>query len=244
MPLNKSSATPAQLWIGSQASLIKYVERYLQQIFCTHNACTTCSLCIQIQQRQHYACLWFDPESSYTLDSIKPFFTTIARSLDNQQQFFFIFNHSDYLSIACANSLLKSIEEPPPGYHIIFLAQHLQAVAPTIRSRCTMVTIDANALHETINNLVPFFTTRQTPDFESFMQILDKSALDDRTTLTILEQILDYWLIKYKTAKTTSEQEDNQKIIDALELLNYALQKPPMPGSSKLFWKNLFLKML
>lgn len=235
-----NSSSPAQLWIGSDAFVSIYAEQYLQRIYCLQKGCRNCTICVQISQRQHHACLWFYPENSYTLDTLKPFFSTITRSLNHQEKFFFIFHHADYLSVACSNSLLKSIEEPPPGYHIIFLAQHLQAVAPTLRSRCAISHFTADATLQATYELLPFFTTQNPIDFEIFLQILEKTALDDRTTTGTLEQVLEYWIKEYKKQTQTSYE---QKIQNNIEILHHALEKPPMPGSSKIFWRNLFLKL-
>lgn len=231
---------PAQLWIGSDSTVTVHAENYLQRIFCHNEGCGHCTICMQIRQRQHHAILWFCPENNYTLDLLKPFFNTITRALDEQAKFFFIFQHADYLSPACSNSLLKSIEEPPPGYHMLFLAQHLHAVAPTLRSRCTVTSIAQNALlHETYD-LLPFFTMYNAVDSEHFLQGLDKTSSDDRTTLHTLEKILQYWINEYKNKLDYSEQ---SIVKNKIKIINHALKKPPMPGSTKIFWKNLFLKM-
>jgi len=38
---------------------------------------------------------------------------------------------------AAANSLLKSLEEPPPANHFALVTSAPQALLPTIRSRCS-----------------------------------------------------------------------------------------------------------
>ncbi len=43
---------------------------------------------------------------------------------------------ADALNPAAANALLKTLEEPPPGVHFLLGAHRLDAVLPTIRSRC------------------------------------------------------------------------------------------------------------
>ncbi len=41
-----------------------------------------------------------------------------------------------------ANALLKTLEEPPPGWTMILLAASTEALLPTIRSRCQVVTFN------------------------------------------------------------------------------------------------------
>jgi len=235
-----SSKTPAQLWIGCPNQAAAEVELYVQKVFCVYGGCSTCSVCMQIRQRSYHGCLWFNPMGNYTLDMLKPFFATISRSLMPDEQFYFIFQNADYLSHACSNSLLKSIEEPPQGYHIIFMAQHLKAVAPTLRSRCTIVHCEKNESNVERHELVPFFTC-QKDDPELFIQMLEKSSLNDYMIGAMLNEIIAYWCSEYDKAQAVAQPTDD--ILYRIDYLNRALEKPPMPGSSKIFLKNLFLQL-
>lgn len=58
---------------------------------------------------------------------------------------------ADSLSISAANSLLKTLEEPPAGCHIVLVSDRISALLPTIRSRCQIWTIPA-AEPETARN--------------------------------------------------------------------------------------------
>jgi DNA polymerase-3 subunit delta' len=51
----------------------------------------------------------------------------------------FIFDDAQALGPQAANALLKSIEEPPPGVHFIFLVPSSAMLLPTIRSRSQVV---------------------------------------------------------------------------------------------------------
>lgn len=46
---------------------------------------------------------------------------------------------AEALNVNAANALLKCLEEPPPGTHIILVCHQLQALPATIRSRCQNV---------------------------------------------------------------------------------------------------------
>lgn len=50
---------------------------------------------------------------------------------------------ADALSISAANSLLKTLEEPPADCHIVLVADRVSALLPTIRSRCQIWTVPA-----------------------------------------------------------------------------------------------------
>lgn len=50
---------------------------------------------------------------------------------------------ADSLSMSAANSLLKTLEEPPAGCHIVLISDRVSALLPTIRSRCQIWTVPA-----------------------------------------------------------------------------------------------------
>lgn len=51
----------------------------------------------------------------------------------------FVLDGADLLNEAAANKLLKTVEEPPPGVHLILICDQEQRVLPTLRSRCQPV---------------------------------------------------------------------------------------------------------
>ncbi|MES0875129.1 hypothetical protein [Sinimarinibacterium thermocellulolyticum] len=46
---------------------------------------------------------------------------------------------ADALNTSSVNALLKTIEEPPPGTHLLLVSERPQALLPTLRSRCQRV---------------------------------------------------------------------------------------------------------
>lgn len=49
---------------------------------------------------------------------------------------------ADLMTIQAANSLLKTLEEPPAETVIILLVEHVESLIPTIRSRCRILTLN------------------------------------------------------------------------------------------------------
>ena len=50
-----------------------------------------------------------------------------------------IFDGAELLSEEAANSLLKTLEEPPPGVYLLLLTSKAEALLPTVVSRCQLV---------------------------------------------------------------------------------------------------------
>ena len=65
------------------------------------------------------------------------------------------------MQIAAANSLLKSLEEPPQNSHFILITHQLDQVIPTIRSRCRLVNIPKPSLEAGVNWILKFNPTNK-----------------------------------------------------------------------------------
>ena len=167
------SSGPAQLWIGSCQELITHAHSYIEQRWCPHGGCKRCTTCTLIEQHQYHSALWVEPQGNYTRDTLEVIFNTLQFALDENREMIIIIQRADYLTAACYNSLLKSIEEPPRGYHFLLLAQRIDAVAPTIRSRCTITHFADTDADITGHQLAKFFIDTRYENPSAFMQALD-----------------------------------------------------------------------
>ncbi|MFW6092796.1 MAG: hypothetical protein ACODAC_02405 [Pseudomonadota bacterium] len=52
-----------------------------------------------------------------------------------------VLTHAHYLNVNAANALLKTLEEPPPGTHLLLASCHPGRLLPTVRSRCQTLSI-------------------------------------------------------------------------------------------------------
>jgi hypothetical protein len=220
---------PAQLWIGPHHSLTKHVCIYLQNIFCPQKGCTTCITCQHIKQRQHHAISWLEPIANYTLEQISELQHRMSFLLEDNTYHFFILQQINYLTPLCSNRLLKSIEEPPPGYHFILCAQQKEGVLKTIQSRCVIRTFSGSDSAPSTHPLYIHFT-RTDPDPVLFEKDLLAHLPNEQESNELVHEIFRYWILAGDTSCTA--------------ILAQALKMPPMPGSSKLFWKNLYLDLL
>lgn len=232
---------PAQLWIGRHDNALQEVEQFLQKMLCKNNACHTCITCMQIREKQHHALMWLHPEKNYTIDQLEDLFAALTFQLQPDELFFFIIQKADFLSPACANKLLKPMEEPPTGYHFILLAERAELILPTIKSRCAIYSLNnAPSAHDS-HPIYECFTKKLVPADE-FSKIVDTSALNERESVELLDTILHYWLSQYKTNSCLPE--NNLTTITAIiNALESAHLQPPMPGSSIIFWRNLYLQL-
>jgi DNA polymerase-3 subunit delta' len=223
------SLAPAQLYIGHHNQTVATVEKLLQQMLCKNNGCHTCITCMQIREKQHHALMWLHPEKNYTIDQFDDVFSTLSFQLQPDEHFFFIIQKADFLTPSCANKLLKPMEEPPHGYHFILLAERTEHILPTITSRCIVHTLETTTPTHNSHPLFECFTTKQPTSIE-FSKIVDSANINERESIELLDQIICYWL-------TT-----NPALFPLITKLQQAQLRPPMPGSTTIFWRNLYLQ--
>lgn len=243
--INIENISPAQLFIGNNEKLLEYTTDFLQKIFCKNNLCKRCSICRQIETHQHPGIIWTKPEKNYTKDQIQIIFDTIAFKLEPDQKVFFVIQNADYLSDVCSNSLLKSVEEPPAGYHFIFLAQRPDLILPTIKSRCVIKSFYKDGkepLENQYENLCKIFTSNNY-NANLFLKTLEETEFSEKDTPRLLDILLSHWLKECKSALIKKNKEKHFISIKKISVIKNSFEFLPMPGSNKIFWQNLFLQM-
>lgn len=242
MPTKIDAFHTGQLWIGNTLTLTAHVYLFFKKLWCPHASCNNCIVCKQIETHQHPSFLWFDPAGYYTLETIQPILNTIRFARNRDEPLFFVLNRADFLSSACANALLKSLEEPPDGYYFLLLAERKELMLPTVISRC--VISYKNEKNESIRykELLACFT--QPADPLIFLKELEKSKINEAEVMDFIDQLLQHFIIDYKKAIRENDLSLKDDIEQRITCLKKASSLPPMPGSSKIFLKNLFFSFL
>ncbi len=234
---------PAYLWIGPEAELAAHTLTFLKQALCKKGNCNQCTDCVNITHNRHYLIRRLSPENFYTLAQLEVVFETLSFALHTGEQFFFIFEHAHLFNQASANSLLKSLEEPPAGYHFILLASRADGILPTIRSRC-LIEHFSGSLAASANPLFNFFISPEQERAADFVKELEKSKILEREVYELVDHLLRYWHEQLKNAYATNNEALillSQKMSDIIhDAGNYL----PMSGSAKLFLKNLYLRVI
>lgn len=234
------NAVPAQLWVGSHETLQSSAITHLQSFFCAQK-CGVCSNCTKIRLQQHHGVIWLTPDKQYTIDQLDIIFETIIFALDPGQHCFFIIQHADALTPLCANALLKSLEEPPRGYHFILFTHNTDRILPTIRSRC-LIQQHGPIAHAQEEAFLQHFIDH-TINAQQFSQDLEKLKPTERMCMEWLDTLYVMWSNKFKLALEKQDLNVKKRSTHVLMVLKKAYRRPPMPGSAKMFLKNLFLQI-
>lgn len=236
------TAIPAHLVIGSPTQTCSFAESLLQKMLCPLAAKEPgcfCSICRKIKAHQHHSVIWICPEKGYTVDDVAIIFERTALSLDEGEYCFFILTQAQTLTSAAANRLLKVLEEPPQGYRFVLLSDNLNALLPTILSRCMVTTLTQGLNQANINPLLTFFSADH-PQRDPFVfeQELKKQHLSESQSSDLLYELINQYI---ELLKTTTHDEKIERLSATLDFLLIQAKRPPQSGSSELFWKNMYL---
>jgi DNA polymerase III gamma/tau subunit len=242
----KNDTNPAQIISGPEELSYNHAISILQSYFCKQsekNIECFCRECRKLKDHQHPFVVWTDPEKEYTVSDIQIIFDRIRFTLEKDQAFFFVINKAEALSPTCANRLLKTLEEPPPGYHFILLTNNEMSILPTIRSRCIVHICKGEKSEETIDPLLEFFYPRLKNDPAAFEQTLKNANLSNRESIELVYKLIE--LLQQKLVSTYEMDNIDEKEINRLKstitFLAKVMKTPPQSGSSNIFWKYVYM---
>lgn len=230
-----TKSSSAQLWIGSPSILKAQAIACVQRDYCLYLGCKTCSICGQIERQQFHACMMLATiKSTYSRADLDLIFSKIVIARPQEEPFYCVITQADKLSDACANSLLKLLEEPPAGWHWLLLTDQPHALLPTVKSRCVVTEFSSDAQDTGYREIYTFLTQKNMGDIIQFHLLIDKSKISDYESRLLLDDIVTFW---------TREYLYNSDYLDVVNYLHSCLERPPMPGSGKIFWRNLYLNL-
>ncbi len=233
---------PVQLWISDLQTVHTKIITHLQSIFCAHHGCLECTTCHQITKKEHPSIIWFTPERSYTVEQIDDIIHATSFQLNDFEKFCIIIDQAERLTEQAANKLLKTIEEPLPGYLFFFLTNRQQALLTTIQSRCVIVKFKSISTLEKFYDFLEPFTQLNFNDPIGFIKKIESLDIKEQETKEIIDDLFEHWTKKTKDeiVKNGSVSQRNHRIIS---IIQDGIINPPMPGGAKIFWKNIYLKM-
>ncbi|HYW75644.1 MAG TPA: DNA polymerase III subunit delta' [Gammaproteobacteria bacterium] len=105
-------------------------------------ACGECASCSRIAAGTHPDLLRLSPEEAgkrIGIEAVREFAAHLLLTSQYRRGRVGIIEPAEAMTLNAANSLLKTLEEPPAGSHIFLVADHLMSLPATIRSRCQII---------------------------------------------------------------------------------------------------------
>jgi len=115
-------------------------ERSVETLSC----CAECASCKLVLAGSHPDLLWVSPEEGkqqIAIDQIREACEQLSKTSYRQGYKVAVVTPAHAMTIAAANSLLKTLEEPSPQSLLILLSSQPSALPPTIRSRCQQIAV-------------------------------------------------------------------------------------------------------
>ena len=233
---------PVQLWIGGADQLLQEAKKLLMRVFCPSH-CGSCVACKNLDQEVFHATLFMKPDkSSYSISYIEETFKGAWLQRDPEKPFFFIIQQADLLSRVSAPSLLKLLEEPPLGYYFILLAQRKDLILPTIISRC-MITEYTSSESYVWHQFIDMYTAPERYTLSEWNFNFDANSINEYHSLSLLDTIMKRLQEIYKKNVSCNDHQQAEIIYNRIACVEKKYTILPMPGSSKVFWRSLFLTL-
>lgn len=132
----------AYLFVGAPGSGQMAAATALAKcLVCPTGGCGSCDECIRVSHGTHPDVHVLQPESvvGYMIDQVRALVDDVSLTPVRAKAKVYILDRAELLKGAPANALLKTIEEPPEGVVFILISRSVDAMLPTIVSRCQVV---------------------------------------------------------------------------------------------------------
>lgn len=121
-----------------------FAKEFAQAILCSsdkEHPCKACKSCLEFQGESHPDFLVIEPEDgkSIKIEQIRYLQEKIAEKPVTSNKKVYIIKECDMMTREAANSLLKTLEEPPIYATIILITDNESKLLATIKSRCTKI---------------------------------------------------------------------------------------------------------
>lgn len=129
--------------------------------------CGRCHACDLSASGNHGDFLWLSPEGNsrvIKIDQVREAVGLAYQTASFGARTVIVLDPADTMNSAAANALLKSLEEPSAGTHLILTSTQLHALPATIRSRCQLVKLHTPSAVESLAWLDPITGDRASSE--------------------------------------------------------------------------------
>lgn len=137
----EESSVHGYLWVGKDGIGKKlFAIQFAKMLLCESNSkkpCDKCKSCIEFNAESHPDFMMIEPDDGKTIkiEQIRYMQEKIAEKPITASKKVYIINNSELMTREAANSLLKTLEEPPSYAIIILITSNESKLLATIKSR-------------------------------------------------------------------------------------------------------------
>ncbi|WP_461518124.1 DNA polymerase III subunit delta' [Porticoccus sp.] len=151
-------------------------------------ACGNCKQCLLLAAKTHPDLLWLLPEEegkAIRIDPIRSLGQFVSKTALQRGRKVVVISPAESMNLNAANALLKNLEEPAPGTHVILVSHEPSRLPATVRSRCRTITFPVPPLSEVENWL-----TQVSGKKENLSELMDYAGGRPLLALQLLESDL------------------------------------------------------
>jgi DNA polymerase-3 subunit delta' len=126
--------------VGKEKTARAFVSALLCRAPGAGGACGACPDCRLLGSGGHPNLLHIVPETHFLrIDEVRSLKEELSLKAFSDRPRVALLVPADRMTTQAANALLKTLEEPPPGTHLLLIAHRVSQVMPTIVSRCQRI---------------------------------------------------------------------------------------------------------
>ncbi len=175
---------------GGNVDKLAFARCFVKAILCQSGGCNSCAVCRRVEEDGHEDVHLLKPDGASIKDEqLQPLQEQLRRKPFGERNIAIICS-ADKMTVRVQNRLLKTLEEPAPGTVIILLAENVENLLPTIRSRCMTYRLeDANDADGKAEKLAQKLETMlyEQEDFHLLKAEAEKLAKDIEMTGRVLD---------------------------------------------------------
>lgn len=162
-----------------------FARRLAASLMCEARAedgrpCGACRGCVQFTAGSHPNLMWMTREFNektekekrdISMDQLRTMMDRLSLASHYGQARVVVIDPADALNVNGVNAVLKTVEEPPAGLHILLISERPMALAPTLRSRCQRLTFQIPPAGE-----AHAWLRTQAPDIDAVAALLEANG--------------------------------------------------------------------
>ena len=155
--------------------------------------CNECDSCLSINDGSSIDFQEIDAASRRGISETKELLETIPYLPSSSKFKVYLIDEVHMLTKESFNSLLKTLEEPPPHVIFMFATTEASQIPPTILSRCLQLNLNFVSSEDLMAQLANIFSKEKVKYEESALQLISEAANGSiRDALTISEKIISF----------------------------------------------------
>ena len=155
--------------------------------------CNECDSCLSINDGSSIDFQEIDAASRRGISETKELLETIPYLPSSSKFKVYLIDEVHMLTKESFNSLLKTLEEPPPHVIFMFATTEASQIPATILSRCLQLNLNSVSTEDLMSQLANIFSKEKVKYEEGALQLISEAANGSiRDALTISEKIISF----------------------------------------------------